>query len=581
MIERPREDYDSRRVTSGDAEAGASGRDHRQLLLESLLLRSAEEMRLPRHSLIDPQQSGIREHYSGTTLDQCIDRARTSPAQNWNVILWGGLRALVGKFADLARLLAVLNEEGVPLQVLPPESVVLGSDGHLRLRIDRIVFDVEDRLDELACRIAPEILLSREPVAASECQIVYALAVLIHECAVGRPPWSGRSAAEVADRLLSRVHGSSVGESVSALPGLRGLLEDALSLDSDARPASLRGFASMLDAVRDGARPRARRNSTGEVGAPRRRWIPVVGGIALVLIAGWLGRSTASGPATEDLIRDLSSAMLARPLPVHAEDVPVHSLGKTLLDLHGERAMALRQDAAVQRQLAWVALRAGDPRSARIAARYAIQADSARPGPWIVLGIAAIEQGDPAGLLEIDVGMDLEPIDRFDHWSIAAAQLYLFRFASAAETFEKITQMDPFDADAWFHHSLASLRSGDVLTASASLAMSRRIRPFDGWIDWLAAEIAHSEGRDGEAHRVLEEATTRFSSSAALALRIGSLWDRLGDRARGKEWIRRADSQLLVSPHREWRNAGRFVEQGRALLLLGPPAPPDFMKTNE
>jgi len=581
MIERPREDFESSRATSGSAEAGASDRDHRLKLLETLALRSAEEMRLPRQLLIDPLQSETSESYSGTTLDHCIDRARTSPSQNWKVILSGGLRTLVGQFANFARLLAVLNDEGVPLQALPPEAVVLGSDGQLRLRIDRIALDVVDRLDELACRIAPEILLSKEPIAARECQIVYALAVLIHECAVGRPPWSGRSATEVADRLLSRSHGPSAGESISELPGLLGLLEDALSLDSEDRPASLRGFASMLDAARDGARPRARRNSTGEVGTPRRRWVPVVGGIGLVLIAGWLGRSTAAGPATEDLIRDLSSAMLARPLPVHAEDAPVHSLGQTLLDLHGERAMTLRQDAAVQRQLAWVALRAGDPRAARIAARYAIQVDSTRPGPWIVLGIAAIEQGDQAGLLEIDVGMDLEPTDRFDLWSRAAAQMYLFRFDSAADTFEKITLMDPSDADAWFHHSLASLRSGDVLSASASLARSRRIRPFDGWIDWLSAEIAHSEGRDGEAHRVLEEATTRFSSSAALALRIGSLWDRLGDTSRGKEWIRRADSQRLTSPLREWREAGRFVEEGRAHLLLGPPSPPESMKTDE
>jgi tetratricopeptide (TPR) repeat protein len=183
--------------------------------------------------------------------------------------------------------------------------------------------------------------------------------------------------------------------------------------------------------------------------------------------------------------------------------------------------------------------------------------------------------GDLAGLVELQRSIELEPLDRFDRWSRGAAQMYLLRYSAAAKTFAEIAEEDPGDADAWFHLALARLRSGDIHGAVDALAKSRRIRPFDGWIDWLDAEIYHARGMDEEALQVLEEATTRFSSSAGLALRIGALWDRLGDPVRGRDWIRRADAQRMTAPRREWRAGGRFVEQGRDHLMLGPPAPPE------
>ncbi|MDE0959900.1 MAG: hypothetical protein OSB09_03890 [Planctomycetota bacterium] len=525
--------------------------------------------------LIHSDQQGQLLGISTTSLEHFIDRVRATSGDHWNTMLPGGLRALVEQFAHLARLLAFLRDQGVVLYALPPAALVLGSDGRLLVRNDLIVVDLAARIDEMACRIAPEILLSRDPIPFEENQIVYALASLIHECAHGSPPWAGRTATEVADRWLSGDPGYFTSDPVSAPPGLSGLLSDAHSRDPQVRPATLRGFASMLDAVRDGARPRSRRNGPVEEERSRSRWVPYIGVIALLFLAAWLGRSSAEGTATEDLIRNLSAAMLVRPLPSHAEDAPVHSLGQTLLDLYGEEAALLRFDPDVQRQLAWVAIRAGKPQVARLAARHAIQVDPTRPGPWTALGIAAMELGDLAGLVELQRGLELEPIDRFDRWSRAAAQMYLLNYSAAAMTFSEIAEQNRGDADAWFHLALARLRSGDIYGASDALARSRRIRPFDGWIDWLAAEIFHAKGKDEEALQVLEEATARFSSSAGLAVRIGSLWQRLGDPMRGREWIRRADFQRMYAPKREWREGGRFVEQGRDHMMLGPPAPPD------
>lgn len=554
---------------------GGVGGDDRLDQLDLLAQQDSGDPHYAGRLLIHSDQQGKVFDISTTSLEELIDRARAPAGDQWTTILPGGLRSLVEQFAHLARLLVFLAEQGVVLYVIPPSALVLGSDGRLRVRNDRIVVDLDASIDEMACRVAPEILLSRDPIPFEENQIVYALAVLVHECAHGSPPWSGRTAAEVADRLLSRDPGYFISDRVSDPPGLSGLLRDAHSPDPQLRPATLRGFASMLDAVRDGARPRSRRNSSVEEGRLSRRWGRYFGMIVLLILAVWLGRSSVEGPATADLIRSLSSAMLARPLPSHAEDVPVHSLGQTLLDLYGEEASSLRSDPAVQRQLAWVAIRAGKPRAARLAARFAFQSDPSRPGPWTTLGIAALEMGDLGGLVELQRSIELEPLDRFDRWSRGAAQMYLLRYSSAARTFSEIAEQDPKDADAWFHLALARLRSEDIYGAADALATSRRIRPFDGWSDWLAAEIYHARGMDEEALQLLEEATARFSSSAGLALRIGALWGRLGDPVRGRDWIRRADAQRMTAPRREWRAGGRFVEPGRDHLMLGPPAPPE------
>jgi len=544
--------------------------------LQQLSSLFAGDSRFPSTTLISPEAQGTEFFEDGMTLDRCIARTTPDPERNWEVLLPGGLRTLVGYFADLARLLAVLNEEGIPILALSPQAVVLGHGGGLLLRADRVSPDLVENIDELASRIAPEILLSTRIPPTDECQIVYALAALIHECALGRPPWAGRAATEVADRILSGVAIVDRTDIVLDPPGLLGLLRDSLSLDPQGRPASLRGFASMLDAVRDGARPRAqRRTSEVDSGRNQRRWQKAAVVVSLLLFAGFIGRFTVHEPILEDLIKDLSAAMLVRPLPVHAEDTPVDPLGRTLLELHGESASALHRATRVQRELAWVALRAGKLQQARRAARFAVQTDPIRPGPWVILGIAALEQGDRAGSIELERGLSLAPLDLFDRWSIAAGQFYLLRFDDAVTTLATIIETTPGDADAWFHHALALLRSGDHLSASNSLARSRQIRPLDGWIDWLSAEIALTEGREGEVRRILEEATARFSASKALALRAGSLWDRLGDAPRSREWIRRADSDRPDSPHREWRDGGRIVEERRALLLLGPPFPPE------
>ncbi|MEE2882093.1 MAG: tetratricopeptide repeat protein [Planctomycetota bacterium] len=544
--------------------------------LQQLSIQLAGDPRFPSATLISPEIEGSADFFEdGMTLDRCIARTCPDPERNWEVLVPGGLRTLVGHFSNLARLLAVLNEEGFPVLALTPQAVVLGHNGGLLLRADLLFPDLVENIDEFASRIAPEILLSTRVPPLDECQIVYALAALIHECALGRPPWAGRGATEVADRILSGIAIVDRIDVVTDPPGLLGLLRDSLSLDPQRRPASLRGFASMLEAVRDGARPRAqRRSSTGESVKKERRWQLIGGVIALLLFAGFIGRLTVSEPILEDLVADLSTAMLVRPLPVHAEDLPLDPLGKTLLELHGESARDLHGAMKVQRELAWVSLRAGQFKEARQAARFAVQSDPSRPGPWVILGIAALEQGDGSGLLELERGLKLPPVDLFDYWSVAAGQFYLLRFVEAIATLDEIIEKTPKDADVWFHHALALLRSGDHLGASSSLARSRQIRPLDGWIDWLSAEIALTEGREAEVRRILEEATARFSASKALALRAGSLWDRLGDTPRSREWIRRADSDRLDSPHREWRHGGRIVEEGRAHLLLGPPFPP-------
>ncbi len=573
------EDFPASRTISA---ATGVGQDIRLRLLDRLCQLHGHDPQSPVNLLIpttDDERCVSGEN--GASLDHCIARTRSDPLRNWEAFISGGMFSLLGQFSTLVRLVAYLQEEGVFMPAIPPDALFLGNDGQLRLRVSKVVLDLDGRLDEYACRIAPEILLSREPLIADESQSVYALGVLIYECASGHPPWSGRGAAEVGDRILSASTSGSIIEEVGDPPGLTGLLRDVLSLDSEVRPATLHGFASMLDAVRDGDRPRSIRNTVGQETRSRRRLMPLMGAIGFFFIAGWIGRSVIEVPVREEVVSALSAGMLARPLPVHGEEEPVDAVGVTLLKLHGDQARHLTSDPLVQVNLAWVALRAGEPALARISARHAIQVDPLRPGPWIVLGIAALEQGDVAGLQELNRGLKLDPIDGFDLWSRGAAQLYLFRFEEAAKTFARITEENPTDADAWLHLTLASLRSGDLDTAAVAIDRARGIDRYDGWADWLSAEVAHASGSDSEARKILLDASSRFVSSPSLSLRIGSLWGRLGEPVRGRDWMRRADLQRFQPPRREWREAGRLVEEGRDLLLLGPPPPPEVKKSSE
>ncbi len=520
-------------------------------------------------------------HDSMMTLKEGIALTRSQPDKKWDVLLVGGFHTLLSQFAQLSRTLGNLYDQGASVAVVEPEAVLMGSDGRFSLLAHRLKPRESLDLDLVAPRVAPEVLLANHEAEIQEGQIVYAVAVLLHECVLGSPPWSGRDATEVADRLLS---GNSLLDNIDVSldpPGLKGLLRDALSIDPARRPATLRGFARMLEAVRDGERPRSRVKAGSSGGQPL--WRMRVGLFAiLILVVTLLGRFLESGSDVSEMVGELQKAMLVRPLPVHGEEKPFAGNALRWFQRYELKARGASQDAAVQRQFAWVCLRAGKLDRAREAARNAVRGLPQSPGPWIILGITALEQGDSGGRVEIENGLGLTSTDSFDRWSKVAGHLYLLQPIKALDQLHVLAVEFPMDPNVWFHRALCELRSGQLNAARNSIDRCRSLNPLDGWGDWLHAEITLAEGRMKITEGILESSQLRLNEDIALAIRTSSLWSRLGREKTAKEWFKRSRGATEEWINVEWRSGGRLVLPGRSVLFMGPPVPPEnFENTPE
>ena len=145
-------------------------------------------------SSLDDSSFGLRLvthdqfHPSMMTLRDGISLTRLKPNRNWDVLLVGGYHTLLSQFAHLARIFGALLERGLPVAVIEPDAILMGSDGQFSILPSRLLSREDLDLDLHASRIAPEILLANYEGEIEESQIVYALAVLLHECVVGSPP---------------------------------------------------------------------------------------------------------------------------------------------------------------------------------------------------------------------------------------------------------------------------------------------------------------------------------------------------------------------------------------------------------
>lgn len=513
-------------------------------------------------------------HPSMMTLQDGIALTRSRPERNWDVLLIGGFHTLLSQFAHLARAFGRLQELGVPIAVIEPDSILMGSDGEFLILSHRLKSRPDLDLDQFASRIAPEILLASHEAEVQESQVVYGLAVLLHECVFGSPPWSGRDATAVADRLLS---GNSVMESSEiplGLPGLKGLLRDALSLDPNKRPSTLRGFARMLEAVRDGERPRSGSGGSGFSSSHSGK-LRLGLFAALIVLATVLGRFLSSDGDFSEMTGDLEKAMLMRPLPVHGEEKPLADHATRWFQRFEQKIHGVVGNSNIQRQFAWVCLRAGEFDRAREAARRASRSQPVSPGPWIILGIAGLEMGDSGGRIEIENGLGLECTDSFDQWSQVAGHMYLLQNREALELLHVLAVQSPKDPDVWFHRAICELRTGQVSAARLSVDRYMALNPLDGWGDWLHAEIAFAEGRMRTTEKILESAQLRLNLNQALAIRTSSLWARLGRDRTALEWQKRSRDTHETWENLEWRKGGRLVLPGRSVLFLGPPGPPE------
>jgi eukaryotic-like serine/threonine-protein kinase len=159
-----------------------------------------------------------------------------------------GERETVQVVAGLAAALDVLHERGLVHRDVKPENVlldgarpVLTDFGLARTAADTVLTQ-PGRVSGTAEYLAPELILGAPPTPASD---VYALGCLAYECVAGRPPFGGRSIAEVVVAHLEE-------EPAPPESPLGHAIVQALAKDPAARPPTAAAYALML-AVSAGA----------------------------------------------------------------------------------------------------------------------------------------------------------------------------------------------------------------------------------------------------------------------------------------------------------------------------------------
>jgi serine/threonine protein kinase len=177
---------------------------------------------------------------------QRLDKVLGSGAMPW--------KRAVGVAVDLAGALQTAHDLGVVVRELPPESVLVASDGRARL-LDLGLVRATDRTQEglqtaQGVRVgdpaymAPEYITTQELSPASD---VYSLGALLFEMLTGRPPFVG------ADYRVMMGHVSDLPPTVSSkveVPAaLEALVASALAKDPQDRPGSAAALATDLSAT--------------------------------------------------------------------------------------------------------------------------------------------------------------------------------------------------------------------------------------------------------------------------------------------------------------------------------------------
>jgi serine/threonine-protein kinase len=199
----------------------------------------------------EPERYLVAELVRGITLRKLLEAHGHFPAE---------IAAALA--LELAEALAHAHEQGIVHRDVKPENVLVDlSDLHeppsgtqRRSRVKLTDFGIAKLLDGQGvtstgqvlgspAHMAPEQIEGGNVTARSD---VFALGVLMYECAVGRLPFDGKNPAQVLRRVLDGAFTPADRARGSVGAGLSAVLSKALAHDPEARYASTREFASAL-----------------------------------------------------------------------------------------------------------------------------------------------------------------------------------------------------------------------------------------------------------------------------------------------------------------------------------------------
>lgn len=471
------------------------------------------------------------------SLAECFDALGTGvPAHALGLGSVADRVEAVARLADLSRLLVDLE---ISPRLAPTHIQVLAGQG-LCVRVSDLLGDpCPGGLLPTAPYLAPEILLG-DPILELPLRdeaVTYTLGALLYHCLTGSPPYPGRAAAEVAERVLQ-----SGGEPPDRWPldvqrETREIVAHCLHPDPRARPASLGVLTRALEEAgrrqREVGRRLPRTNLRGlRLGLGRGL---LVGG---VLLAAGLAVLEARARAlrARDLGIQLDGVLELRPFPVHGEDPPFHVGAVFLLDSTALDVRGSYREAPVYWAQGWAHLRAQQTELALDCLRRGLRLAPDSIAGRASLGIVLIEHGDVGGLATLERVLALSARSPEDWLFQGAAAFYLGRFAVAAEAFRVAAEAGAGPV-ARLHWALATLHAGDLATCRVALEQARSERPRDPWAQWAQAELLAAEGRTEAALAVVHGHRAALTADPAILLRVALLLERLGEAEASRAWF--------------------------------------------
>ena len=116
------------------------------------------------------------------------------------------------------------------------------------------------------------------------------------------------------------------------------------------------------------------------------------------------------------------------------------------------------------------------------------------------------------------------------------------KLEGAIADYAKTVALEPGDFAAWYRLGAGQLVAGEIDAAEHSLGMARKLMPDAAIVLVALGDCALARGQLEEARDLYDEARERAPEATQIAYKLATVYRRLGDTARAREWLERRGS---------------------------------------